>query len=132
MVALPPSRLPATAQQDSFMVAAAALERGQPAAAEAAYVAALQIWPGQRAALLGLGNAAYTLGRKEDAARHFESATRVHDDFSEAWNNLAQVRLEQGRLTEASDAIKKAVALGGDRAESYRRLQAKVELERRR
>jgi hypothetical protein len=30
MVALPPSRLPATAQPDSFMVAAAALERGQP------------------------------------------------------------------------------------------------------
>lgn len=130
MVALPPSRLPATAQPESFMVAAAALERGQPAAAEAAYGAALQAWPGQRAALLGLGNAAYALGRKEDAALRFESAVRVHADFAEAWNNLAEVRLEQGLLNEAADAIAKAVALGGDRAESYRRLQAKVELKR--
>jgi len=130
MVALPPSRLPATAQPDSFMAAAAALERGQPAAAEAAYAAALQAWPGQRAALLGLGNAAYAQGRKEDAALRFESATRVHADFAEAWNNLAEVRFEQGRLNEATDAIAKAVALGGERADTYRRLQAKVELKR--
>jgi len=130
MVALPPARLPATAQADSFMVAAAALERVQPAAAEAAYTTALQVWPGQRAALLGLGNTAYALGRKDEAALRFASATREHADFADAWNNLAQVRLEQGRLKEAADAIAQAVLIGGVRVESYRSLEAQVEQQR--
>ena len=130
MVALPPARLPATAEPDSFMVAAAALERGQVAAAEVAYATALQTWPGQRAALLGLGNTAYALGRKDEAAQRFASATREHADFADAWNNLAQVRLEQGRWKEAADAIVQAVLIGGVRAESYRSLQAQIELQR--
>ena len=130
MVALPPDRLPATAKADSFMVAAAALERVQVAAAEVAYATALQAWPGQRAALLGLGNTAYALGRKDEAAQRFASATREHADFADAWNNLAQVRLEQGRLKEAADAIAQAVLIGGVRAESYRSLQAQVEQQR--
>lgn len=130
MVALPPARLPATAQADSFMVAAAALERVQVAAAEVAYATALQAWPAQRAALLGLGNTAYAQGRKDEAAQRFASATREHADFADAWNNLAQVRLEQGRLEEAAEAIAKAVLIGGVRAESYRRLQAQVAQQR--
>jgi tetratricopeptide (TPR) repeat protein len=130
MVALLPARLPATAQPDSFMAAAAALERVQPAAAQAAYATALQVWPGQRTALLGLGNTAYALGRKDEAAMRFVSATREHADFAEAWNNLAQVRLEQGRLKEAADAIARAVLIGGVRVGSYRSLQAQVELQR--
>lgn len=130
MVALPPARLPATAQADSFMVAAAALERVQVAAAETAYATALRAWPGQRAALLGWGNTAYALGRKDEAAQRFASAAREHADFADAWNNLAQVRLEQGRLKEAADAIAQAVLIGGVRAKSYRSLQAQVEQQR--
>jgi len=130
MVALPPTRLPATALPDSFMVAAAALERVQVAAAETAYATALQAWPGQRAALLGWGNTAYALGRNDEAAQRFASAAREHADFADAWNNLAQVRLEQGRLKEAADAIAQAVLIGGVRAESYRSLQAQVEQQR--
>jgi tetratricopeptide (TPR) repeat protein len=134
MLALPPSRLPATAQADTYIAAAAALERLQPAAAEVAYRTALSAWPGQRAALLGLGNAAYAQGNKEEAARRFEAATRQHGDFAEAWNNLAQVRLEQGRLAEAAQAVGRAVnavnaAEGSDaRAERYRRLQETIEV----
>jgi tetratricopeptide (TPR) repeat protein len=130
MVALSPASLPATAQPDSFMAAAAALERVQPAAAQAAYATALQVWPGQRAALLGLGNTAYAQGRMDEAALRFASATREHADFADAWNNLAQVLLEQGRSKEAADAIAQAIGIGGVRAESYRSLQAQVELQR--
>ena len=130
MVALKPDRLPATAQAESFMVAAAALERVQAAAAEVAYATALQAWPGQRAALLGLGNAAYALGRKDEAAQRFLSAIQEHANFADAWNNLAQVRLEQGRLQEAAEAIAQAVLAGGVRAETYRSLQMQVEQQR--
>jgi tetratricopeptide (TPR) repeat protein len=130
MVALKPDRLPATAQAESFMAAAAALERVQAAAAEVAYATALQAWPGQRAALLGLGNAAYALGRKDEAAQRFLSAIQEHANFADAWNNLAQVRLEQGRLQEAAEAIAQAVLAGGVRAETYRSLQMQVEQQR--
>lgn len=126
MVALPPERLPATAQAEHFVAAAAGLERVQPAAALVAYKTALKTWPGQRAAMIGLGNAAYALGRHEEAARHFESASREHADFADAWNNLAQVRLELGRLPEAAEAIKRALQIGGPRAERYSRLQEKI------
>jgi tetratricopeptide (TPR) repeat protein len=76
--------------------------------------------------MIGLGNAALALGQQEEAAARFESATRQHADFADAWNNLAQVRLEQGRLPEAAEAIKRAVQIGGPRAERYNRLQAKI------
>ena len=136
MLALPPSRLPATAQADRYIAAAAALERVQPAAAEAAYASALAVWPGEKAALLGWGNAAYAQGHKDEAARRFEAATRQRPDFAEAWNNLAELRLEQGRLPEAARAIAQAVQVakdakkgpaGGANAERYRRLQDVIE-----
>lgn len=126
MVALPPERLPATAQAENFTAAAAGLERVQPAAAQVAYRTALQAWPGQRAAMIGLGNAAYALGQPEEAVAYFESATQEHADFADAWNNLAQVRLEQGRLPEAAAAVKRAVQVGGPRAERYSSLQEKI------
>jgi len=126
MVALPPERLPATAQAERFTAAVAGLERVQPAAAQVAYQAALKAWPGQRAAMIGLGNAAYALGQPEKAAAYFESAIQQHADFADAWNNLAQVRLEQGRLPEAAEAIKRAVQIGGPRLERYSSLQEKI------
>lgn len=126
MLALPGGRLPATARDVSYLAAAAALERLQPAAAQAAYVAALQRWPEQRAAWLGWGNTAYAQGRLDEAAQAFESATRQHPDFADAWNNLAQVRWEQIRWQDAQAAIDQAVALGGARVEVYRDLQAKI------
>ncbi len=126
MVALQPSRMPVTAQPDAYAVAAAALERVQPAAAQTAYATALKAWPGHRAAMLGAGNTAYALGQRDRAVTAYRAATRQHADFADAWNNLAQVLLEQGRLREAASAIEHAVALGGARAERYRSLQAKI------
>lgn len=126
MVALQPSRLPITAEPEAYTVAAAALERVKPAAAQTAYATALTAWPGQRAALLGAGNTAYAQGQLERAAAAYQAAARQHADFADAWNNLAQVRLEQGRFKEAASAIDRAVALGGARAERYLTLQAKI------
>jgi Flp pilus assembly protein TadD len=90
---------------ERFTAAAAGLERVEPAAAQVAYKTALKAWPGQRTAMIELGNTAYALGQKEAAAR-FESALQVLVDFADVCNNLVQVRLEQGRLPEAAKAIK--------------------------
>jgi predicted Zn-dependent protease len=123
MVALLPGRLPATAEPEVYAVAAAALERINPRAAQSAYAAALRRWPNERAALLGAGNTAHALGQPKVAIDAYQTAVSRHPDFAEAWNNLAQVLLEQGQRNEASQAIAKAVALGGVRLPRYRELQ---------
>ncbi len=126
MVLLPPATLPATAQPDTHATAAAALERVHPQAALSAYTRALQTWPMQRSALLGRGNAAYALGQLDQAAQAYRQATAAQPDFADAWNNLAQVLLEQGQLAPARQAIGQAVALGGVRLAAYQILEQKI------
>lgn len=126
MVALSPQHLPATAEPDAHAAAVAALERTQPQAALIAYTRGLQTWPAHRASLLGVGNAAYALDQHERAATAYRQAVQIHPDFADAWNNLAQVLLEQGRRREARQAVAKAVALGGPRLPRYLELQASI------
>ncbi len=126
----PPERLPVTARPDEWATAVAALERSDPRAAHAAYATGLKAWPQHRILQLGLGNTAYTLGRREQAGQAYESTLRVHPDFADAWNNLAQVRMEQGRLDEARHAAQRAVAIGGLRLPDYKALLQDIERQR--
>lgn len=121
-----PAQLPATATAQGWARAVAPLERNDPRAAAVAWQTALQRWPDDRSALLGTGNVAYALGQRERAAQAFERATSVHPDFADAWNNLAQVRLELGRLPAAQAAAERAVALGGPRLATYEALRQQI------
>lgn len=127
MLAVAPQRLPATAEANAYVAAAVALERVQPAAAQAAYTTALKAWPTQRVALLGAGNSAYTLGQKEAAAQAYRAATQAYPQDGDAWNNLAQVLLEQGQHAQALQAVQRAVAIGGARVEQYRTLEQNIQ-----
>ena len=127
MLALPPGQLPATAQTTSYVEAAAALERVNPAAAQQAYAAAARQWPQERAALLGLGNTAYALGQREAAITAYRVAIAQHADFADAWNNLAQALLDDGQRAQAAQAIARAIALGGTRLPRYLELQQEIE-----
>lgn len=127
MLALPPGQLPATAEPQAYSAAAAALERTDARGAQQAFAAALQRWPDERAALLGAGNSAYALGQREVAEKAYRQAVRKHPDFADGWNNLAQVLMELGRRAEASQAIARAVALGGARLQEYLTLQAQID-----
>lgn len=126
MVAVPPERLPATADATRLASAVVALERVSPKAALAAYGSALARWPTDRSFLLGRGNAAYALGNLPTAQSAYEDATRVLPDFADAWNNLAQVLLEQKQWSQAQAAIGKAIALGGPRQAAYLDLQKTI------
>lgn len=123
----PPARLPVTAQPEPWARAVAALERVNASAAYAAWATALQRWPDDRPALLGLGNAAYAMGQRERAAQAFEAAMQAQPDFADAWHNLAQVRLELGQRPAAREAVARAVALGGPRLAQYRALQDQID-----
>ncbi|HEY1392670.1 MAG TPA: PA2778 family cysteine peptidase [Methylibium sp.] len=107
--AMPPGQLPATASEVEVTAASVAFERvAPPAQAVQAYAAALQRWPASLTLAMGLGNARAAQGDVEAAAQTFAQAAQSHDSAA-AWNNLAQMRLKQGRKAEAVEAARKAV-----------------------
>ncbi len=126
MVAVPPDRLPATADATRLANAVVALERVSPQAALTAYGSALARWPTDRSFLLGRGNTAYALGNLPAAQSAYAAATVALPDFADAWNNLAQVLLEQKQWGQAHAAIAKAIALGGPRQAAYLALQKSI------
>jgi tetratricopeptide (TPR) repeat protein len=114
MVALPPRRLPATADANRYVEAVVGLERVQRIAeASAAYEGAVQRWPTSRAAHMGLGNSRYALGDIAGAEGAFRTVTEQYPEEGAAYNNLAYILAEQGRLDEAEAAARRAVELGG-------------------
>jgi tetratricopeptide (TPR) repeat protein len=127
MLTLPPTRLPATAEPESYAASAAALERNAPRAAQAAYATALQTWPTHRALWLGAGNTAYMLGQLDAALYAYQKLVSLHPGFADAWNNLAQALLDQGKIPEAAAAISQAIALGGGRLPRYLDLQKQIQ-----
>jgi tetratricopeptide (TPR) repeat protein len=130
MLVLPPERLPATADQSTYLAAVAALERVAPAAARRAYETALARWPDSVAARIGQGNASYALRDLGAAKEAFRLATIDHPDSADAWNNYAQTLHELGDRQEALAAARRAVALGGPRAPSYRETLGEIERSR--
>jgi hypothetical protein len=114
MVTVPPQRLPATAAEMRYVPAIVGLERAQHwQAAATAYGSALARWPGDLIAELGLGNSRYALRDLAGAEAAYQQAIHDHADAAPAYNNLAQVLAEQGRLHEAEQTARAAVHLGG-------------------
>jgi len=119
MVALPPERIPATAEEKSWLVAIAALERaGDARAARVAYRAFLGRWPENVGAHLGLANAHYTLGELAQAEAVLRAAARREPESVVVLNNLAQTLSDLGRNEEALPIIERARAGGGPFAAS--------------
>jgi hypothetical protein len=118
MVAVPPDRIPASAEENGWLAAVAALERtGQAAPARTAYRRFLERWPENVNAAIGLANAHYKLGELGDAERVLRDAATRAPDSVIVLNNLAQVLADQGRAAEALPIIDRAAA-GGSHAEA--------------
>jgi len=114
MLALPPRRLPASVAAGDYLSAVARLEKtGRAASAREAYESALERWPDDLTALMGLGNTAHRDGDLEAAEQAFRRATLVHPRAAAAHNNLAQTLEELDRHEEALTEARVAVGLGG-------------------
>jgi tetratricopeptide (TPR) repeat protein len=114
MLALPPGGMPPTATETAYVAAAIALEKNVPPETIAtSYEAALERWPHNLAARIGLGNAAYAGGDMRRAEKAYRQATLDHPESAIAFNNLAQALADQKRYPEALDAAHLAVSLGG-------------------
>lgn len=127
MLALQPHQLPATGDAGTYARSVAALETRHPELARQAYTRALTRWPADAALLFGLGNVAYGLHDLQAASAAYQGAVGAQPGFADAWNNLAQTRLDQGDTAGAESAIARAVALGGVRLAQYLQLQLQLE-----
>jgi Peptidase_C39 like family/Tetratricopeptide repeat len=114
MVAVPPDRIPVTAEEKSWLSAVAALERtGDARGARVAYTAFLERWPESVNARIGLANAHHSLGELAQAEAVLREAARRDPESVVVLNNLAQTLSDLGRHDEALPVIDKAAAAGG-------------------
>ena len=111
MVALPPGRMPATAEESRWLGAIVATERVAGGQA-VAYRQFLQRWPANAPAAVALANVHYKAGELRDAEAVLREAVRHNPDSVIALNNLAQTLSDQGRSREALPFIEQAAARG--------------------
>jgi hypothetical protein len=127
MVAMAPERIPATADEQRWLAAVAALERaGGAAAARTAYAAFLERWPENLNAAIGLANAHHALGELADAERVLREAAGRAPDSVIVLNNLAQTLSDQGRHAEALPLIERAASAGGPFAAAVAETRATI------
>ncbi len=132
MVSMPPDRLPHTAEAMGYVQAILGLERLQRWHDVAvAYDTALSRWPDNVVARIGLGNSRYALDDLPGAEAAYRQATQDHPDAAPAFNNLAQVLADQGRLREAEEVARRAVQLGGPLLEQYHHTLQEILVRRR-
>ena len=127
MVALPPDRMPVTADEARWLGAIAALERtGNAASARTAYLQYLKRWPDNLNAAVGLANAHHALGALGEAERVLRDAARRDPDSVIVLNNLAQTLSDLGRHAEALPLIERAAAGGGPFAEAVQQTRRTI------
>jgi tetratricopeptide (TPR) repeat protein len=108
---LEPDVLPASAQRERFLEAAAGLEATRRLdAAARAYRAALRRWPEDTTALLGIGNVNYAAGDLPVAEAAYREVLRIDAGHAVARNNLAQTLLDRGDVQAALEEITAARA----------------------
>ena len=109
MVVTPPDRIPVTATEEGWVAAALALARtGTGDAATKAYAAALDRWPGNLPAAIGLANQHHARGALAETVAVLRKAQQVHPQSVIVLNNLAQALSDQGHHAEALAQIDKA------------------------
>lgn len=114
LLILPPSLLPAVAAEEDYLRAVGHLERlGRWDIAAGGYQSALRRWPESLPATIGLGMCRYEQGDLKTAETIFRDATLKFPDEGVLFNNLAQVLMDQGRQSEALDAVMRAIRIGG-------------------
>lgn len=126
MVAVPPERMPATADRHRYLQAIVAVERAkQPRAAAVAYAKFLERWPDEIGARIGLANAHHALGELAQAESALRQALK-HDPGSViVLNNLAQTLSDAGHSEEALELIDRA-AQAGPHADAVRETRALI------
>jgi len=119
IVVLTPGALPAQADRQRYLRAAAAMESvGQYPAAQAAWKAARERWPSDLESAFGLANAELALNNPAAAENLYEEILAVEPDNAAVRNNLAYALAQQGRVDSAINQLHTGLALLNSEADS--------------
>ncbi len=123
-----PGIMPLSAEPERYFSAVVALEgNNSPAQVSPAYLSGLARWPDNSSLLMGFGNLLYGQGDFDGAAEHYQRTIDAHPDYAPAYNNLAQIHLQQNELQQALTLAEKAVELGGDFSDNYAQTRERVQ-----
>jgi tetratricopeptide (TPR) repeat protein len=112
LVVLEPGQLPAGAQLDRYVAAAAGLEAvGRLDAADQAYARAHQQWPESAWPQLGLANVSYRRGDRQAAEGGYLATLALDPRNVVAHNNLAEILSDRGCVAQARVHVERAAAL---------------------
>jgi len=127
MVAMPPGRIPATAEEGKWLGSLVAFERSNDLPKNRiAYSSFLERWPGNVNAAVGLANAHHALGELPQAEKVLRAAMTREPGSAIILNNLAQTLSDQGRDAEALPIVERAVAAGGSHAAAVRQTRDEI------
>lgn len=106
LVLLRPGQWPASPDRERLLAALAAFEdAADPAAAARAWARAVERWPDEPIAWLGLGNARYAAGQPEPARNAWRRALALAPDRLPARLNLARSLADEEHPCEGLDAL---------------------------
>lgn len=122
LVVLAPADDPTGLPASAYLRAAADLENtGAHGAALEAFRSAVQAWPDEPLARLGVANNLYYLGQREAAVEAYRDLLRRHPAHEVAVHNLVMLLVELERPCEARQVLANVPALAGTLAETARR-----------
>lgn len=120
LLVLPPGKMPARAEASRYLQAAVGLERTtHRQAALESYRAAVERWPQNLTAWMGLGNTAYAANDLDAAAQAYRQALSLDARYAPAYNNLAQTLADRKQWDEAERMARRAIDIGGTHMEDY-------------
>lgn len=122
----PEAPIPAFVAPQAYLNALLSLEAVAPKSALQGYQRAIETWPKEAWFRFGGGNMYLADNQLPEAEQQLTQAVALYPDFADAWNNLAEVQLKQGRKPEARVSINKAIALGGVNAQTYQETAARI------
>lgn len=120
MVVLKPGQLPVAGEPERYFRAAAAFEQhAKPLDSLKAWQAGALHWPNSTELQMGYGNFLYNQQDHQGAEQHYRQVITNHPDYAPAYNNLAQVLIDEKRFKAAIPLAERAVELGGEHAQLY-------------
>lgn len=127
MVVLPLDRLPRTATPFRYLSSAVAFEKlGKPEQARTAYYTALKQWPDNRHLMMAAGNISYQLSQLDEAEKQYRDVVAQSPGYAPALNNLAEIKFDQKKFSEAESLARKAVEIGGQFSSQYQQTLDKI------
>jgi tetratricopeptide (TPR) repeat protein len=97
-------------------------ESGNPAAAEAEYLQALELKPDDFRSRINLGALLLKRNDAAGAIREYQLAIRACPDQAEAYSNLGEAYLEEGEYHKAIENLRKAIAIDPASLPAYNNL----------